>query len=205
MAIAKHRVGVLLEQARRAWGQRKDVLFHHVSTDEVFGSLATGRFTEASPYDPSSHYSATKADSDHLVRSWYRTYGLPVTLSSCSNNCGPYQFPEKLIPLTLIKALAGEPLPVYGDGRNQRDWLNVEDHCRAIDLILCRGRVGETYNVGAGAERKNIEVVERLCKILDVERPRGQRGGTATWSALWPIARPMIYAMQWIRGRSRLS
>lgn len=169
---------VLLEQARRAWAGRQDVLFHHVSTDEVFGSLETGQaaeqgpFTEQSPYDPSSPYSATKAGSDHLVRAWHRTYGLPVTLSSCSNNYGPNQFPEKLIPLILIRALAGEPLPVYGDGSNVRDWIYVEDHCWALDLILRRGRVGQTYNIGAGVERQNIELVRQLCGILDEERPR---------------------------------
>jgi dTDP-glucose 4,6-dehydratase len=148
-------------------------LFHHVSTDEVYGSLgADGRFTEESPYRPSSPYSASKAASDHLVRAYYRTYGLPVTLSNCSNNYGPYQFPEKLIPLMIMNALEGKPMPVYGDGKNVRDWLYVGDHCRAIWTIVKEGRRGKTYNIGGNAEMENIRLVELICDILD----EGQEG-----------------------------
>lgn len=147
--------------------------FHHVSTDEVFGSLGdTGFFSESTAYDPSSPYSASKAGSDHLVRAWHRTFGVPMTLSNCSNNYGAYQFPEKLIPVIIFKALAEEPLPVYGDGLNVRDWLHVEDHCRAIWDILCRGQNGETYTVGGDAEKTNISLVKILCSLLDAERPR---------------------------------
>ena len=162
----------LLHVARKAWGARTDVRFHHVSTDEVYGSLgATGFFEETTPYDPSSPYSASKASSDHLVRAWHRTYGLPVTLSNCSNNYGPYQFPEKLIPLMISNALEGKPLPVYGDGKNVRDWLYVADHCRAVDLVVRRGRVGETYNIGGKNEWSNIDLVRRLCDTVDELRP----------------------------------
>jgi dTDP-glucose 4,6-dehydratase len=164
---------VLLEVARAAWQGRQDVRFHHVSTDEVYGSLGPdGLFREDTPYDPSSPYSASKAASDHLVRAWHRTYGLPATLSNCSNNYGPYQYPEKLIPLMIRTALRGQPLPVYGDGGNVRDWLYVEDHCRALDLILRRGRPGETYNVGGASERTNLAVVHTLCDLLDEIAPR---------------------------------
>jgi dTDP-glucose 4,6-dehydratase len=153
--------------------------FHHVSTDEVYGSLGdTGYFHETTAYDPSSPYSASKAASDHLVKAYQRTYGLPVTLSNCSNNYGPYQFPEKLIPLMILNALEGKPLPVYGDGRNVRDWLYVEDHCAAIWRILQAGRVGETYNVGGRCELANIKVVEAICDRLDVLKPRGPKPGT---------------------------
>ncbi|MCX8040052.1 MAG: dTDP-glucose 4,6-dehydratase [Planctomycetota bacterium] len=163
---------VLLEAARAAWGRRQDVRFHHVSTDEVFGSLGEeGRFTEETPYDPSSPYSASKAASDHLVRAWHRTYGLPATLSNCCNNYGPYQFPEKLIPLMVCRALAGETLPVYGSGRQIRDWLYVEDHARALALIVRRGQPGRTYHIGAREEHRNLELVERLCDLLDELRP----------------------------------
>ena len=142
--------------------------FHHISTDEVFGSLGeSGSFTENTPYDPSSPYSATKASSDHLVRAWFRTFGLPVTISNCSNNYGPYQFPEKLIPLMIIKCLSEESLPVYGKGENMRDWLYVEDHCKAIDLILQDGTIGDTYNIGGNNEIRNISIVESICSILD--------------------------------------
>ncbi|MEK7413734.1 MAG: dTDP-glucose 4,6-dehydratase [Planctomycetota bacterium] len=162
----------LLHAARSAWKDRKDVRFHHVSTDEVFGSLGeSGLFTEDTPYDPSSPYSASKAGSDHLARAWHRTYGLPVTITNCSNNYGPWQFPEKLIPLIIARAVAGEPLPVYGKGLNVRDWLHVTDHCRAIDLVVRRGQVGRTYNVGGRSERTNIAVVHTLCDILDRLRP----------------------------------
>jgi dTDP-glucose 4,6-dehydratase len=147
--------------------------FHHVSTDEVFGALALDDppFNERTPYAPRSPYSATKAASDHLALAWHHTYGLPVVLSNCSNNYGPYQFPEKLIPLTIVSALHGRSLPVYGRGENVRDWLYVEDHAAALLAILARGRVGETYLVGGGAERRNIDVVERLCALLDEALP----------------------------------
>ena len=172
----------LLEAARDYWsslkGEERDAFrFLHVSTDEVYGSLGEdGLFTEETPYDPSSPYSASKASSDHLAKAWQRTYGLPVVVSNCSNNYGPYHFPEKLIPLTILNALAGERLPVYGKGENVRDWLYVEDHARALDIIAERGKVGETYNVGGRNERRNIDVVRRICAVLDqispANRPR---------------------------------
>ena len=162
----------LLEAARSVWQDRSDVRFHHVSTDEVFGSLGVeGLFTEDTSYDPSSPYSASKAASDHLVRAWHRTYGLPVTLSNCSNNYGPYQYPEKLIPLMIRNAVAGKPLPVYGAGANIRDWLYVEDHCRALDLVVRQGVSGRTYNVGGSNELTNLEVVHTLCDLVDELRP----------------------------------
>ena len=146
-------------------------LFHHISTDEVFGSLGShARFTEESPYRPSSPYSASKAASDHLVRAYHRTYGLPVTISNCSNNYGPYQFPEKLVPLMILNAMEEKPLPVYGNGKNVRDWLYVRDHCRAIWTIMKEGRRGETYNIGGNAEMENIRLVELICDILDEGR-----------------------------------
>jgi dTDP-glucose 4,6-dehydratase len=163
----------LLDAARDYWASldeaAKDAFrFLHVSTDEVYGSLGdAGLFTEETPYDPSSPYSASKASSDHLAKAWQRTYELPVMVSNCSNNYGPYHFPEKLIPLTILNALAGERLPVYGKGENVRDWLYVEDHARALDLIAEKGRVGETYNVGGRNERRNIDVVRRICSVLD--------------------------------------
>lgn len=164
---------VLLEAARRHWRSRRDVRFHHVSTDEVFGSLGPeGAFTEDTPYDPSSPYSASKAASDHLVRAWHRTFQLPVTISNCSNNFGPYQFPEKLIPLMIRTALAERPLPVYGDGLNVRDWLFVADHCRGLDLVIRFGEAGRTYNIGGHGERTNLAVVRSLCALLDELRPR---------------------------------
>jgi dTDP-glucose 4,6-dehydratase len=168
----------LLESVRDHWkgleGEaRGRFRFLHVSTDEVYGSLGdTGRFTESTPYAPNSPYSASKAASDHLVRAFHHTYGLPVLTTNCSNNYGPYHFPEKLIPLIIARALAGEPLPVYGDGKNVRDWLFVGDHCRAIRTVLEKGRVGETYNVGGNAERQNIEVVHAICALLDERVPR---------------------------------
>ena len=169
---------ILLEAAREAWADRTDVRFHHVSTDEVYGSLgAEGLFTETTPYDPSSPYSASKAGSDHLVRAWHRTYGLPVTISNCSNNYGPYQFPEKLLPLMILKALEHDPLPVYGDGLNVRDWLYVEDHCRAVDTIVRHGQPGRTYNVGGCNEWTNIDIVRLLCDTLEEFRPSGLQGG----------------------------
>ena len=168
----------LLEAARDYWksledGTKDAFRFLHVSTDEVYGSLGeTGKFTEETPYAPNSPYSASKAASDHLVRAFHHTYGLPVLTTNCSNNYGPYHFPEKLIPLVIAKALAGEPLPVYGDGKQVRDWLFVRDHCEAIRAVLARGRVGETYNVGGNAEKQNIEVVKAICALLDQRRPR---------------------------------
>lgn len=156
------------EQARRRFR------FHHVSTDEVFGDLPfdSGVFTEESPYKPSSPYSASKAASDHFVRAWHETYGLPVVLSNCSNNYGPYHFPEKLIPLVIANALDEQPLPVYGKGANVRDWLFVEDHARALEAVMTEGRIGESYNIGGRAERTNLEVVETICALLDARRPR---------------------------------
>ncbi len=152
-------------------------LFHHISTDEVFGSLGgNGYFTEETPYRPNSPYSASKAGSDHLVRAYHRTYGVPVTISNCSNNYGPYQFPEKLIPLMILNALDGKTLPVYGDGHHIRDWLYVRDHCIAIWRIMKDGRCGETYNIGGHNEVENIKVVEMICDILDELRPRGSKG-----------------------------
>jgi len=168
----------LLECTRDYWralpeARRDAFRFLHVSTDEVYGSLGDeGKFTETTPYAPNSPYSASKAASDHLVRAFHHTYGLPVLTTNCSNNYGPYQFPEKLIPLVIAKAVAGEPLPVYGDGKNVRDWLFVKDHCDAIRRVLEAGRVGETYNVGGNAERENIVVVETICRLLDERRPR---------------------------------
>jgi dTDP-glucose 4,6-dehydratase len=164
---------LLAEAVRYCESRGAPFRFVYVSTDEVFGSLgATGRFTPDSPYDPSSPYAASKAAADHLVRAWHRTYGLPVVVTNCSNNYGPRQFPEKLIPLTIIKALAGEPLPVYGRGDNVRDWLYVDDHSDALLLALERGRVGSTYLVGGNSERRNIDVVKSICAILDELRPR---------------------------------
>lgn len=155
--------------ADRALGFR----FHHISTDEVFGSLGeTGYFTETTPYDPRSPYSASKAGSDHLVSAWGHTFGLPVLITNCSNNYGPYHFPEKLIPLMIVKAVAGEPLPVYGNGMNVRDWLYVEDHVRALQCVFENGVAGQTYNVGGNSERRNIDVVNTVCQILDRLQPR---------------------------------
>jgi dTDP-glucose 4,6-dehydratase len=162
----------LLKAARRVWVEEKTVAshrFHHVSTDEVYGSLGPQdpSFHEQTPYAPTSPYSASKAASDHLVRAYHHTYGLQVTISNCSNNYGPYHFPEKLIPLMLVNILHGRPLPVYGDGRNVRDWLHVSDHCRGIDLILSKGSPGEVYNIGGGAESENLNLVKTLCSIAD--------------------------------------
>lgn len=168
----------LLDVARRhvdalAPAEREAFRFLHVSTDEVYGTLGpVGQFREDTPYDPSSPYSASKAASDHLVNAWGRTYGLPIVISNCSNNYGPYQFPEKLIPLTILKALRGEALPVYGNGCNVRDWLHVVDHARALDLIASRGSVGESYNVGGGNEWRNIDIVRAICDAIDRRRPQ---------------------------------
>ena len=168
----------LLEAARAYWaecGRPEAFRFHHVSTDEVFGSLGPeGAFTEDTPYDPRSPYSASKAASDHLVRAWFHTYGLPVVMSNCSNNYGPYQFPEKLIPVVILNALAGKPLPIYGDGANVRDWLHVEDHADALLLVLREGSVGRSYNIGGENERSNLELVRALCAILDERRPKAK-------------------------------
>jgi dTDP-glucose 4,6-dehydratase len=170
---------VLLQEAREYHAglreaEREAFRFLHVSTDEVYGSLGPDDppFSETTPYAPNSPYSASKAGSDHLVRAWFHTYGLPTLTTNCSNNYGPFQFPEKLIPLMILNALEGKPLPVYGDGRNVRDWLFVKDHCAAIREVLKRGRTGEVYNVGGRSERTNIEVVETVCGILDELRPR---------------------------------
>ena len=177
---------VLLEEARRYWKnltasdspKARDFRFHHISTDEVFGDLRGGQgsFTEETPYAPSSPYSASKAASDHLVRAWQRTYGLPTLVTNCSNNYGPRQFPEKLIPLTILNALAGRELPVYGDGGQIRDWLHVEDHVRALLLVLARGRVGETYAVGGHCEKRNIDVVRAICELLEEMAPQKPAG-----------------------------
>jgi dTDP-glucose 4,6-dehydratase len=167
----------LLEAARQHWSSlpepgRAAFRFLHVSTDEVYGSLGPeGRFTETTPYAPNSPYSASKAASDHFVRAYYHTYGLPVLVTNCSNNYGPYQFPEKLIPLVTLNALEGKPLPVYGDGRQVRDWLFVEDHCRALRTVLARGVPGEVYNIGGNCEQANLDVVRTICTLVDELRP----------------------------------
>ncbi len=167
----------LLEAAREYWntlpaGGKNAFRFHHISTDEVYGSLGeTGLFNENTAYQPNSPYSASKASADHLVRAWHHTYGLPVVTSNCSNNYGPYHFPEKLIPLVILNALNGKPLPIYGKGDNIRDWLYVDDHARALRLVLERGRVGDTYNIGGWNEKTNLEVVQAICAILDELRP----------------------------------
>ena len=173
----------LLNAALAYWRElreprRSAFRFHHISTDEVFGDLPfdSGIFTEETPYKPSSPYSASKAASDHLVRAWHETYGLPVVLSNCSNNYGPFHFPEKLIPLVILNALDEKPLPVYGAGANVRDWLFVEDHARALELVATTGKVGESYNIGGRAERTNLNVVETICAILDRKRPRTKGG-----------------------------
>ncbi|CAH1387631.1 dTDP-glucose 4,6-dehydratase [Candidatus Nitrotoga sp. M5] len=168
----------LLQAARKYWNElsteRKNTFrFHHISTDEVYGSLGeAGFFTENTAYQPNSPYSASKASSDHLVRAWYHTFGLPVVTTNCSNNYGPYHFPEKLIPLIILNACNGKPLPIYGKGDNIRDWLYVDDHARALRLVLERGRVGETYNIGGWNEKSNLEVVHAICTILDELRPQ---------------------------------
>ncbi|MBU2888860.1 dTDP-glucose 4,6-dehydratase [Celeribacter halophilus] len=168
----------MLEAARKYWmesGKPESFRFHHISTDEVFGSLPNDpsvQFTEDTPYDPRSPYSASKASSDHLVRAWHETYGLPVVLTNCSNNYGPFHFPEKLIPVIILNALAGKPLPIYGDGSNIRDWLYVEDHADALLLVAEKGSIGRSYNIGGENERTNLELVQTLCAILDKKRPK---------------------------------
>ncbi|HEX2721948.1 MAG TPA: dTDP-glucose 4,6-dehydratase [Gemmatimonadaceae bacterium] len=165
---------ILLEAARSAWPARKDVRFHHVSTDEVFGSLSETDppFNETTPYSPNSPYSASKAGSDHLVRAYHHTYGLPITITNCSNNYGPYQHAEKFIPTVIRSALAGKPIPIYGAGLNVRDWLYVKDHCTAIDAVVRRGRTGNTYLVGGRSERRNIDIAREICAMLDEMSPR---------------------------------
>ncbi|OHC90400.1 MAG: dTDP-glucose 4,6-dehydratase, partial [Sideroxydans sp. RIFOXYB12_FULL_59_6] len=169
----------LLEAARNYWNSlgaahKAAFRFHHISTDEVYGSLGeSGFFSEATAYEPNSPYSASKASSDHLVRAWHHTYGLPVVTTNCSNNYGPYHFPEKLIPLVILNAVAGKPLPIYGKGDNIRDWLYVDDHARALRLVLERGTPGETYNIGGWNEKTNLEVVQAICSILDELHPQG--------------------------------
>ena len=168
----------MLEAARSYWqahGKPETFRFHHISTDEVFGSLPSdplAQFTEETPYDPRSPYSASKASSDHLVRAWHETFGLPVVLTNCSNNYGPYHFPEKLIPVIILNALAGKPLPIYGNGSNIRDWLYVEDHADALLLVLEKGKIGRSYNIGGENERTNLQLVQTLCKFLDRLQPR---------------------------------
>ena len=162
----------LLQSSLRHWEQcrdrAQDFRFIHVSTDEVYGSLGTdGLFSETSPYDPRSPYSASKAASDHLARAWHHTYGLPIMVTNCSNNYGPFQFPEKLIPVVILKCLSNQPIPVYGGGENVRDWLYVEDHCRALEMVAQQGHAGETYNIGGSNERTNLELVQTLCQLLD--------------------------------------
>ncbi|MEJ5863416.1 dTDP-glucose 4,6-dehydratase [Pseudomonas farsensis] len=181
----------LLESTRAWWSTLPDAKraafrFHHISTDEVYGDLhgVNDLFTETTPYAPSSPYSASKAASDHLVRAWQRTYGLPVLITNCSNNYGPYHFPEKLIPLTLLNALAGKPLPVYGNGEQVRDWLYVEDHARALFTVVTSGAVGETYNIGGHNEQKNIEVVRQLCALLEELAPERRPAGIAHYADL---------------------
>jgi len=168
----------LLEAARAYWdrqGKPDTFRFHHISTDEVFGSLGpTGMFTESTPYDPRSPYSASKASSDHLVRAWHETYGLPVVLSNCSNNYGPYHFPEKLIPVVILNALAGKPIPIYGDGSNVRDWLYVEDHADALLTVVQKGAVGRSYNIGGENEASNLDLVQTICTILDAKKPNNR-------------------------------
>jgi len=165
----------MLEAARTYWigaGKPDTFRFHHISTDEVFGSLGpSGQFTETTPYDPRSPYSASKAGSDHLVRAWHETYGLPVVLTNCSNNYGPYHFPEKLIPVIILNALAGKPIPVYGAGENIRDWLYVEDHADALLTVVTAGHIGRSYNIGGENEARNIDIVHKICAILDAKRP----------------------------------
>ncbi len=167
----------LLEAARSHWtrlGKPESFRFHHISTDEVYGTLGdTGLFTEDSPYAPNSPYSASKAASDHLVRAWHETYGLPVVMTNCSNNYGPYHFPEKLIPVVILNALAGQPIPVYGQGVNVRDWLYVEDHAEALLLVCETGAVGRSYNIGGNSECRNIDLVRMICALLDDRRPEG--------------------------------
>jgi len=184
----------MLEAARAYWidaGKPKAFRFHHISTDEVFGSLPPDpaiKFSETTAYDPHSPYSASKAASDHLVRAWHETYGLPVVLTNCSNNYGPFHFPEKLVPVVILNALAGKPLPIYGDGSNVRDWLYVEDHADALLLVVEKGALGESYNIGGENERTNLELVQTICAILDKKRPKV--GGSYTDQITYVTDRP---------------
>ena len=171
----------LLDECLKYWNKNfvkeNTFRFHHISTDEVYGDLKKNEFfSEYTPYDPSSPYSASKASSDHLVRSWFRTFGLPITITNCSNNYGPYQYPEKLIPLMILNAIENKPLPIYGDGSQIRDWLHVDDHVRAIDLVLSEGKVGETYNIGGHNEKTNLEVVDAICNLLEELAPNKPSG-----------------------------
>ncbi|MBU1226747.1 MAG: dTDP-glucose 4,6-dehydratase [Actinobacteria bacterium] len=197
---------VLLQEATRAWGDRQDVRFHHVSTDEVFGALGSeGFFDEDTRYRPNSPYSASKAASDHFVRAWHETYGLPAVITNCTNNYGPYQFPEKLIPVVITRALAGEKIPVYGRGENVRDWLFVEDHCDAIGLVFERGTAGETYCIGGETEATNLELVRLLLDLVDAAR--GADPGTSAELIEFVTDRPghdFRYAMDITRMRSEL-
>ena len=195
----------LLEVARSYWAQlntekKAAFRFHHISTDEVYGDLegTDDLFTETTPYAPSSPYSASKASSDHLVRAWHRTYGLPVIVTNCSNNYGPYHFPEKLIPLVILNALEGKPLPVYGEGKQIRDWLYVEDHARALVKVVTEGKVGETYNIGGHNEKQNIEVVRTICALLEALAPNKPAGVKQYQDLITYVTdRPgMMYAMQ---------
>jgi len=199
----------LLEAARSYWqkaGKPEGFRFQHISTDEVFGSLGeTGQFTESTPYDPRSPYSASKAASDHLVRAWHATYGLPIIITNCSNNYGPYHFPEKLIPVVILNALAGKPLPIYGTGANVRDWLYVEDHADALLLVLEKGAIGRNYNIGGENDLSNLELVKTLCKILDEQRPKtvGSYGDQITFVADRP-GHDARYAIDPTRIRNEL-
>jgi len=187
----------VLEASRRYWSTltpelKQGFRFHHISTDEVYGDLegTDDLFTEATPYDPSSPYSASKAGSDHLVRAWHRTYGLPVVVTNCSNNYGPFHFPEKLIPHVILNAIHGKPLPVYGDGSQIRDWLFVDDHARALFEVVSRGEVGETYNIGGHNEKRNLEVVETICELLDELHPRDAALGSYKELITFVVDRP---------------
>lgn len=198
----------MLEAARSFWTQQGTpgtFRFHHISTDEVFGSLgADGMFTETTPYDPRSPYSASKAASDHLVRAWAETYGLPVVLSNCSNNYGPYHFPEKLVPVVILNALAGKDIPVYGEGLNVRDWLYVEDHADALLLVLERGELGRSYNIGGENEARNIDLVQSICEILDTKRPKETAYADQITYVTDRAGHDMRYAIDPTRIRSEL-
>ncbi len=200
----------MLEAARKYWteaGRPASFRFHHISTDEVFGSLPDDpevQFTETTPYDPRSPYSASKAASDHLVNAWAETYGLPVVLTNCSNNYGPYHFPEKLVPVVILRALAGEPIPVYGAGENIRDWLYVEDHADALLLVLEKGKLGRSYNIGGENEAKNIDIVKTICKILGEKRPKNHDYSTQITFVTDRPGHDMRYAIDPSRIREEL-
>ena len=198
----------MLEAARSYWmaqGKPEDFRFHHISTDEVFGSLGeTGLFTEDTAYDPRSPYSASKASSDHLVRAWHETYGLPVVMTNCSNNYGPFHFPEKLVPVVILRALAGEDIPVYGAGENVRDWLYVEDHADALLLVLQKGALGRSYNIGGENEAKNIDIVHKICGVLNAKRPKKTRYGDQIRFVTDRPGHDMRYAIDPSRIRNEL-